>query len=268
MKIAVIGAGNMARAIIRAVKNAGRMPVNVFCAYDRFQEQLNEVSKLGALTANRMEEVVRDADFVLFAVKPQDLDGVILELKDCCADFDKKVYITICAGISSAYICNALGVYDLPVVRVMPNAPMMIGAGATAITRNKYVNDKTFSKICGIFSFGGEVVSIPENQMNAMISVNSSSPAYFYEFVRIMIEYAKTKGIDEKVARIMAQNAMYGAAKVLMSSEKSLEEQIAVVKSKKGTTEAALDSFKSNEFERIIFDAMNACTKRAEELGK
>ena len=156
----------------------------------------------------------------------------------------------------------------MPVIRVMPNAPMMIGAGATAITRNELVSDKNFSKICGIFSFGGEVASIPENQMNAIISVNSSSPAYFYEIIRIMINYATTKGIDEKVARSMAQNAMYGAAMMLKNSDKSPEELISVVKSKKGTTEAALDSFKSSDLEKIFFEAMDACTHRAEELGK
>lgn len=267
MKIAVIGAGNMALAIIGAVKRAGRMSTEVFCAFDRFEEQLKKAAALGAITESTLKNAVTDADFIMFSVKPQDLDSVIETIKTDCPDFDKKIYVTICAGISTDYICNAFGC-RVPVIRVMPNAPMMVGAGATAITRNELVNDKNYSKICGIFSFGGEVASIPESQMNAIISVNSSSPAYFYEFIRIMTEYAKTQGIDERVARIMAQNAMYGAAKMLILSDKTPEEQIAIVKSKKGTTEAALDSLSVNNFERIIFEAMDACTKRAEELGK
>ena len=83
-----------------------------------------------------------------------------------------------------------------------------------------------------------------------------------------MIEYAKSQGIDEKVARNMAQNAMYGAAKMLKSSDQSPEELISVVKSKKGTTEAALNSLKTDNFEKIITKAMSACTERAIELGK
>lgn len=267
MKIAVIGTGNMALSIIGAVKKAGRMSTDIFCAYDKFEEQMLKASKLGATVSNSLVEAVDCADFVLLSVKPQDLDGVIECIKTECNDFEKKIYISICAGISTDYICKAFGVC-LPVIRVMPNAPMMIGAGATAITRNELVSDKNFSKICGIFSFGGEVASIPENQMNAIISVNSSSPAYFYEIIRIMINYATTKGIDEKVARSMAQNAMYGAAMMLKNSDKSPEELISVVKSKKGTTEAALDSFKSSDLEKIFFEAMDACTQRAEELGK
>lgn len=267
MKIAVIGTGNMALAIIGAVKNSGRMSTEIFCTFDRFEEQLKKAAVLGAKTENTLKNATADADFVMLSVKPQDLDSIIEKLKSECPDFQKKVYISICAGISTDYICNAFGC-KVPVIRVMPNAPIMVGAGATAISRNEFVSDKTYSKICGIFSFGSEVSSIPESQMNAIISVNSSSPAYFYEFIRIMIEYAKSQGIDEKVARTMAQNAMHGAAKMLISSDKTPEEQIAIVKSKKGTTEAALESFSTNNFEKIVFEAMEACTKRAKELGK
>jgi len=267
MKIAVLGAGNMALAIIKAVKSSGRLGSDIFCAFDKYDTQLKKAADLGAMTANKLSDALEKADFVLLSVKPQDLDSLINEIKTADNFYANKIYISICAGISTKYICDAFGC-DLPVIRVMPNSPIMVGAGATAITRNTLVNDKSYSKICGIFSFGGEVASISEDKMNAIISVNSSSPAYFYEFIRIMIEYAKSQGIDEKTARSMAQNAMFGAAKMLKSDDRSPEEHIAVVKSKKGTTEAALDVLKANGFERIIFEAMDACTKRAEELGK
>ncbi len=267
MKITVLGTGNMACAIIGAVSSSKKMMPDIFCAYDKNEEQLKKAKILGAKTSAKLSEALCGADFVLLSVKPQDLENLICEIKENCCDYADKKYITICAGISTEYLCRLLGC-DIPVIRVMPNAPMMIGAGATAISRNKLVTDRDYSKICGIFSFGGEVASIPENQMNSIISVNSSSPAYFYEFARIMIEYAKSQGIDEKVARLLTQNAMYGAAKTLISSDKTPTELISVVKSKKGTTEAALDSLSDNEFEKIIFEAMDACTKRAAELGK
>ncbi len=267
MKISVIGTGNMALAIIGAVAKSGRMSPTVFYTYDKFKTQTEKAVALGALSSDSLSEVLDCSEFVLLSVKPQDVNGAIDEIKAACPDFDKKIYISICAGISSKYICEAFGC-EVPVIRVMPNAPMMIGAGATAISRNSYVNDKNYSKICGIFSFGGTVASIPEEHMNAIISVNSSSPAYFYEIARIMIEYAKSQGIEEKVARSMTQGAMYGAAKMLMSSEGTPDELISVVKSKKGTTEAALDSFSSNNLEKVFFEAMDACTKRAVELGK
>ncbi len=267
MKIAVIGAGNMCTAIVGSVAKSGRMDIKTFCVYDKFKEQLDKISKTGVNKAYNLADALDGAEFVLFAIKPQDLPELISEIKAVSSDYEKKKYITICAGISTSFICTQLGV-EVPVVRVMPNAPMMIGAGATAISRNTLVSDRDYSKVCGIFSFGGEVASIPEDKMDAIISVNSSSPAYFYEFIRIMIEYAKQQGIDEKVARNMAQNAMLGAAKMLISSDKSPEELIAMVKSKKGTTEAALDSFKNDNLEQIIFKAMSACTTRAHELGK
>lgn len=267
MKIAILGAGNMASAIVSSVAKSRKVSPDIFCAYDKFSEQLEKISKLGALTSSDISGATSGADYILLSVKPQDLEGVICELKSQCTDYASKKYITICAGISTSYLCSLLGC-ECPVIRVMPNAPMMIGCGATAISRNTLVSDKDYSKICGLFSFGGEVASIPEQQMNAIISVNSSSPAFFYEFIRIMIEYAKEQGIDENVARSMAQNAMLGAAKMLIASDKSPEELVSMVKSKKGTTEAALDSFTSSGLENIIFKAMDACTNRAKELGK
>ena len=267
MKIAVIGAGNMARAIIGSVKKGGRISADIFCAYDTSESQLKEASKIGAKTESKLYDALSGSDFVLLSVKPQDIDVVIDEIKNQCDDYKNKKYISICAGISTSYISNAFGC-DVAVIRVMPNAPILIGAGATAITRNSLVNDKDYSKICGIFAFGGEVCSIPEDQMNAIISVSSSSPAYFYEIIRIMVDYAKTQGIDEKIAKIMAQNAMFGASKMLMNSNMTPEELISVVKSKKGTTEAMLESLKNNNLEKIIFEAMGACTERACELGK
>lgn len=268
MKIAILGSGNMARAIVGAAAKSGKMPMDTFCAYDRFPEQLSKTATYGVKTSDVLYDTVKDADFVMFSVKPQDLEELISEYKSVCVDLPKKKYISICAGVSTAFICRLLDC-EVPVIRVMPNAPMMIGAGATAISRNSLVSDKDYSKICGLFSFGGVVASISEDKMNAIISVNSSSPAYFYEFARIMIDYAVSQGIDEKTARTMAQNAMLGAAKMLISEQdKSPEELIAMVKSKKGTTEAALDVFADRGLKKTVFDAMDACTRRAEELGK
>lgn len=268
MKIAILGSGNMARAIVASAAKAKKMPMDTFCAYDKFPEQLSKMAEYGVNTSEFLYDTVKDADFVLFSVKPQDLEALVSEYRSVCKDYEKKKYISICAGVSISFICRLLDC-AVPVIRVMPNAPMMIGAGATAISRNSLVSDKDYSKICGLFSFGGVVASIPEDKMNAIISVNSSSPAYFYEFARIMVGYAVSQGIDEKTARTMAQNAMLGAAKMLISEQdKSPEELIAMVKSKKGTTEAALDVFAERGLKKTVFDAMDACTRRAEELGK
>lgn len=268
MKIAILGAGNMASAIVGSAAKSGKMQMETFCAYDKFSPQLDKISCYGVSVTQSLADALKNADFVLLSVKPQDLLSLIEEIKAVCDDYNSKKYISICAGVSTSFICELLGV-DVPVIRVMPNAPMTVGAGATAISRNNLVSDKDYSKICGLFSFGGVVSSIPESHMNAIISVNSSSPAYFYEIARIMIEYAEKEGIDSKVARNLTQNALLGAAKMMCNyPEKTLSELIDMVKSKKGTTEAALDSFNENKLERIIFEAMDACTKRAEELGR
>lgn len=267
MKIAVIGAGNMATAILMGAKKAGKMPLDTFIVTDKMPEKLKEMKRLGFCTADSAVEAVRESEFFLIAVKPQDVEALLSSIREGCPDIGAKKAVTIAAGISSDYICDKLGC-KIPVVRVMPNTPMTLGYGATAICRNGLVSDKDYSKICGLFAYGGEVASIKEEQMNAVIAVNSSSPAYFFEIVRIMTAYGVQNGIEEKVAATLARNAMLGSAKMLIESGKTPEELIAMVKSPKGTTAAALDSFAADGLEDTFKHAMDACTKRAEELGK
>lgn len=256
----------MATAIIKAAVSSGRVKPENITVYDINTDKYNVFEKIDVKCACDVMGACEASEIILLAIKPQDYENVLLEIKPYVSG-KKKIFISIAAAISTDYICKTLG-EDFPVVRVMPNTPLLIGEGATAICRNGFVDDKIYTKICGLFAASGSVASIDESKMNAVISVNSSSPAYVYLFAKAMIDNAISQGIEEDLARDLVYKTLKGSAEMLINTEHSPEELIKMVASPKGTTEAALKSLQKDEFCNIISSAMNACTIRAEEIAR
>lgn len=266
MRLTSIGAGNMATAIIRSVISSGRIKAADITVYDiktdkypafaRAWRQLRRFCRTGSRRFRSHFARCQAADY----------ETVLCGIKDAVAG-QKKIFISIAAAISTSYICKTLGA-DFPVVRVMPNTPLLIGCGATAISRNTAVDDRLYTKICGLFAASGSVVSLPEEQMNAVISVNSSSPAYVYLFAKAMIDNAVEQGIEHDVAKDLVFQTLKGSAEMLIHSKLDPDELIRMVASPKGTTEASLKSFDKDNFCEIVSNAMNACTARAEEIAR
>lgn len=266
-KIAFIGVGNMAHAIINGIlKNSNDFTADDIILYDKFPSQLADYPSMRA--ANSASDAVKDADFVVFAVKPQNFAELLGELKASNIDYKGKTFITIAAGISCAYIQSYLP--DAAVVRAMPNTPMLIGAGVCSVCKNEYVSEESFKKAFALFSALGVAFELTEDKMNAIISLTSSSPAYIFLFIKSLMDGAVLQGIEfenEKEMRRIACETVIGSAKLLMNSEKSPEQLIKDVTSPGGTTAEAMKVFYGAEFEKTVHDAMSACTKRAEELS-
>ena len=172
MRISFIGAGNMATAIIKSVINSGRMNASEIFVFDKFDEKVNALAQLGANKCESLSDACNFSDVILLAVKPQDYPELLENIRNCTNNLVNKTFISIAAAISCGYVCSVLGC-NCPVVRVMPNTPLLIGEGATAISRNEYVSDKLYSKICTLFAASGCVCSLDEDMMNNVISVNS-----------------------------------------------------------------------------------------------
>ncbi|MBE6681814.1 MAG: pyrroline-5-carboxylate reductase [Ruminococcaceae bacterium] len=267
MIISFIGAGNMASAIIKSVTSSGRVNACDVYVYDKFEAKSDELAKLGINKCTSLSQACNSADYILLAVKPQDYPSLLESISSVTDNLDKKTFISIAAGISCEYVCSKLGV-ECPVVRVMPNTPLMIGVGATAISRNSLVSDKTYSKICTLFAASGCVCSLDEELMNKVISVNSSSPVYIYLLAKAMIDKAVEYGISEKNASELVYQTIKGSAEMLIKSKKTPDELISMVASPGGTTLAAISSFNDNNFNDVVSKAMDACTDRAGELSK
>ena len=266
MRISFIGAGNMATAIIKASVKSGRVEPKNLTVYDIAKEKYEAFRKMSVNCADSISDACSASEIIFLAVKPQDYEKVLADIRQFVSG-QKKIFVSIAAAISTSYVCSALG-EDFPVVRVMPNTPLLIGCGATAISRNSLVDDRIYTKICGLFAASGTVVSLPEEQMNAVISVNSSSPAYVYLFAKSMIDNAVKQGIEYDVAKRLVFQTLKGSTEMLLQSGYSPEELIKMVASPKGTTEASLKSFEQNHFSDVVSDAMDACTARAEELAR
>lgn len=264
-KIGFIGAGNMATAIINGmIENKAKEP-SLINVYDLDSAKLELMKKKGMNICTNANEAVENSDIIVLAVKPQNYEEVLTGIKSSVTP--EKVFVTIAAGISIAYVTETLGV-NCPAVRVMPNTPLLLGYGATAMCRSENISDEDFDEVHGMFALSGEVCLFPEDKMNEVIAINGSSPAYFYLFALAMKQYAEEVGFDGEMALKLIAKTMEGSAHMITESGDSLETLIQKVSSKGGTTIAALEVMKDKGIPEAIKEGMAACTKRAEELGK
>lgn len=264
MKIGFIGAGNMATAIIGGLVGSGFEKKDIY-VYDVFAEKLLSFKEKGLSVSDSALSLAKDADIIVLAVKPQQY-GEVIEGIASAASMD-KTFVSIAAGITIEYVRRKLNI-DAPVVRVMPNTPLLLGKGATAISPSDNVSDEAFELVRGMFECSGVVEILPENLMNAVISVNGSSPAYIYLFAKAVCDSAEAQGINREVAMKLFTSVLEGSAEMLRSSGDDPDTLIQKVSSKGGTTIAALERFYANNFTNVVDDAMKACTKRAEELAR
>ena len=266
LKIGFIGVGNMASAIISGITKGG-YPADKIFLYDLFSQKTDVFAKEGAVVVNSEEEIYENCDCVVLAVKPQNYPEVIEKLANCSNGNDKKtLYISIAAGITTQTVSEAL--HNSPVVRALPNTPMLIGKGVTVLCRNTLVDDGDFDFVRAVFATSGEIVVIDESEMNRIISVTSSSPAYVFKFIKAICDGADAQGLDGKALLCSVCAVVSGAAQLLVQSDKTPDELVSMVCSKGGTTERAVAELDAFSFESGIVSAMKKCTARADELSE
>ncbi len=263
-KIGFIGAGNMATAIIDGlIRNDADNAKNI-TVFDVISEKLDVMRSKGVQTSSSVCEVTSASDIIVLAVKPQNYAEVLSEVKKAVTK--EKVIVTIAAGISTDYIAKTIEC-DCPMVRVMPNTPLLLGVGASALSRRN-ISDEDFEYVYKMFANGGVAEILDETQMNSVIAVNGSSPAYVYLFAKAMIDYAKQQGISEDKALRLVCATLKGSAEMLENSGDTAEVLIKKVSSPGGTTLKALEKLEEKDFYNGIIEAMDACTNRANELSK
>lgn len=274
-KIAFIGVGNMATATLTGITSSHDAIASWsdIILYEIHKEKISKYKQSGAYIANSINEAVQMADIVLLCVKPQNFPDILPEIS-VCENVSQKTFVSIAAGIPMKTVSDAT--HDSPVVRVMPNTPMLIGKGVIALCRNDKVSDDDFELICKIFKASGKTIVIDEIEMNRIISVTGSSPAYVFLLIKAMMEGAISQGlIDNGNGEGISQkdlidsicDTIIGSAELMKSGNKTPDEQISIVTSKGGTTERALKELEEYKFLEGIVSAMHKCTERANELG-
>lgn len=267
-KIAFIGVGNMAEAIIKAAIRHGLTDHANLVLYRRQTDLLAPYAALGAKIAASAVEAAESADCVILAVKPQNFPDVLPALSQTNG-IQSKLIVSIAAGISTETIRSALG--GAPVVRVLPNTPMLIGLGVSVVCRTADVCDDDFSFVCRLFEAAGRVLIVHESDMDRMVSVTSSAPAYVFTLIQAIMDGAREQGIDTAflpyTLRDTVCDSVIGAANLVKANGNTLTEYIQAVSTEGGTTERAMTVLAERDLNAIIRDAMQACTDRAEELG-
>ncbi|MDA1073203.1 MAG: pyrroline-5-carboxylate reductase [Proteobacteria bacterium] len=262
--ICFIGAGNMASSLIRGLL-ADQHPPSGLRAADPVPAQREALAALGVTVSEDNTLMVRGADVVVAAVKPQVLGQVLTALPDLQPN---QLIISICAGVPIASIeswCPA----GQPVVRCMPNTPALLRAGITALIANAAVDARAREVADRILKAAGKTVWVAdETQIDAVTAVSGSGPAYFFYVMEAMIKAGVDLGLTHELARELTIETAYGAALMAREGDTQPATLRVNVTSPGGTTERALNTLAAADVARHIEDAVRNAALRAQELAR
>lgn len=272
-KIGFIGGGNMAEALVHGlIAKKLFKPADIIVA-DIAAERRRKLARQYkvAATASNLD-VLREASTILLAIKPQQIDAVLHELATGGDSKSKanasKLFISIVAGVPIARMAAALGA-RARIVRVMPNAPAMVGLGMAALARSKGASRADETLALKIFNAVGDAIVVKdETLLDAVTALSGSGPAYVYLFAKSLADAAINEGIPVELALRMTLQTIRGAEQVMRTSKQTLAELIRIVASPGGTTEAALRRFVETGFSDIVASALHAAAARSRELGR
>jgi pyrroline-5-carboxylate reductase len=261
--IGFIGIGVMGSSIIKSLLKQS-INSDQICISDKIAEKAAEFAKQHKVKIKTISEIGQCCDVVFLAVKPQDLETVLVELKNKLKP--KALVISIAAGKKIKFIEEHLAA-DISVIRVMPNTPAQIGKGISAIAAGSRTTQKDIELVTKLFLTTGEVVRVEEQLLDAVTALSGSGPAYFFKFVESMIKAGVELGLSNEIATKLTLETISGSAAMLKESGLDAETLRNNVTSPKGTTAAALQVLSENNFDSLILQAMTAAKKRAQELA-
>ena len=263
-RIAIIGGGNIGSAILRGILEAlvaepGQVSV-VEISPERGAE-LSEQYKVNVVQACRDLEPV---DVALMAIEPHHTLEVARELSGSL--HRGSLVMSVAAGVTLRQLESALP-HNQPVVRCMPNSPVLVAKGVTALAKGPAADEKHLHMAEEIFGAVGRVVRIDERHLNAVTALSGSGPAYVAVFVEALSDAGVRLGLDRQTAFTLAAQTVTGSAQLVIESGKHPAQLKEMVTSPGGTTIAALHSMERSGFRGIVMDGVKAAHDRARELA-
>lgn len=265
VKIGFIGAGNMGAAIMKGISASEEAEKIELYAADPDSAKLEALAEYGVKACSDAADVTEKCDYVFLAVKPQVIEGVLESI--AAAVTAETVLVSIAAGITDEFIASKT-IPEAKVILVMPNTPLLLGEGASALSKNDSVTDDEFEVILNVFRSCGKAAVVPKDKMKEIIAINGSSPAFIYLFAKGFVDYADSVGISADSALELFSQSLIGSAKMLTESGYTIDELIKMVSSPGGTTLAGLDKLYECKLEAAVKNCCESCTKRAYELSK
>lgn len=265
-KVGFIGAGNMGEALIRGLVNANVVAPEAIWASDVRLERLKELdSQYGIQLAPDNLEVVRQADVLIMAVKPQIMAAVLREIAPALTR--RKLMISLAAGVSTARIRATLG-REVRLIRVMPNTPALVLEGVTAIAKAEGLEADDLDVAGEIFSAVGRVVVLDEELLDAVTGLSGSGPAYVAVVIESLADGGVKMGLDRITAMTLATQTVLGAAKLLLETGMHPGALKDMVSSPGGTSIAGISALEEGGIRTTFIKAVERATGRSKELGQ
>lgn len=277
-RIAIIGAGNMGEALLSGLLRAGRQ-VKDLVVVERLGDRAKYLADTYGVLVTSLADAVENATFVIVAVKPADVEPVVGDIAEVAARAEEnspeQVFITVAAGVTTTYLESKLPA-GTPVMRVMPNAPALVGAGVSALAKGRFATPEQLKEVAALFDSVGGVLTVPEAQMDAVTAVSGSGPAYFFLMVEALVEAAVGVGLSRPVASDLVAQTMAGSAAMLLEQMEQDRDAApdtstaarlrAMVTSPGGTTAAALRELERGGLRTAVDEAVQAAKTRSEQL--
>jgi pyrroline-5-carboxylate reductase len=264
--VGVIGAGNMAEALIRGLVRGGHVQADRIIASAPRRERLDELASAYAIrvtTDNR--EVARSVELCVLATKPQILDKVLREIGGELRS--GTLVISLAAGVDSETIEAAVA-DGVRVVRAMPNTPALVGAGATAVAAGKHASEADLAAAKELFDAVGITVVLDEIHLDAVTGLSGSGPAYIFLILEALADAGVKVGLSRRNAQRLAAQTVMGSAKLLLETDEHPGRLKDMVTSPGGTAIAGLHTLEEGGLRTTLINAVETATKRARELGR
>lgn len=254
----------MAEALISGVLSSGRYKAEQIRVADPDAARLDQLKRqYGIQVGSSNHEAVTSGDIVVLAVKPQVTETVLKEIGEMLA---KRLVLSVVAGMRLGRIVQACGP-QARVIRAMPNMPAMVGEGVTALAIGHGVEECEVTCARELFQSVGKVVRVDERFMDAVTGLSGSGPAYAFLMIEAMADGGVKMGLSRETASLLAAQTVLGAARMIMETGQhpaQLKDQVA---SPGGTTIAGLHRLEQGGLRGLLIDAVEAATKRSQELG-
>ena len=264
-KIAFIGGGNMAEALIKGLLSAGTTRPGHILVTDVSADRLAHLQQTYGVMQKGNGEAAREADIIILCVKPQVVERVLAEIAPVVDD--RKLVISIAAGIAIAKIEKALK-ESSHVVRVMPNTPALVLAGAAALAGGKNATSGDLALAQSIFSSVGRAVIVEEKLMDAVTGLSGSGPAYVFMIIDALSDAGVKAGLPRQLSLELAAQTVYGSAKMVLETKEHPGKLRDMVTSPGGTTIEGLHALEKGKLRATLMNAVEAATARSRELGK
>jgi pyrroline-5-carboxylate reductase len=264
LDLGFVGMGNMGKAVLEAVLAQKLLPPASISVYDPSPLTREYCKSRSVRYCENNRELAENSTIIFLLIKPQIVSTVFAELHGCIGE---KCVVSFLAGVPLKRLRDMAPQTHL--IRVMPNTPMTIGCGASAMQNpGTEVPEAYIEFTKQVLSASGLCRELPEKDMDTVIGVNASGPAFFYRILHVMAKTARKQGMDYQTALQLAAKAMEGSAKMVLETNQTPQELIDMVTAPGGTTYSMLKALDENGFDNRIEEAMTACKKRAEELAR